>query len=130
MSTGAFGYVDVLNVAADASWRREEILTNNIANVDTPNYKRQDLSFTTYLRSAIEQAGDGSSTLTQRVNNIDYTGLAARTYTDQSELSYRMDGNNVDLSTENVELASEQLNYSALIDSMNNEFSRFKSVLS
>ena len=36
---------------------------------------------------------------------------------------------NVDLSTENVELASEQINYNALIDSMNNEFSRFKSVL-
>jgi flagellar basal-body rod protein FlgB len=45
-------------------------------------------------------------------------------------LSYRLDGNNVDLSTENVELAAEQLNYSALIDSMNNEFSRYKTVLS
>ena len=39
------------------------------------------------------------------------------------------DGNNVDLSTENVELAAEQINYNALIDSMNNEFSRFKAVL-
>ena len=46
-----------------------------------------------------------------------------------STLDYRLDGNNVDLSTENVELASEQLNYNALIDSMNNEFSRMKSVL-
>ena len=38
-------------------------------------------------------------------------------------LSYRIDGNNVDLSTENVELAAEQINYNALIDSMNNELS-------
>jgi flagellar basal-body rod protein FlgB len=52
-----------------------------------------------------------------------------RTYTDNSTLSYRLDGNNVDLSTENVELASEQLNYNGLIDSMNNEFTRFKAVL-
>ena len=91
MNSGAFGYVDVLKTAADASWLREEVLTNNIANVDTPNYKRQDVEFTT--------------------------------------LSYRMDGNNVDLSTENAELAAEQINYNALIDSMNNEFTRMKAVL-
>ena len=114
MSTGAFGYVNLLKSAADASWTREEVLTNNIANVDTPNYKRQDVEFSSYLANALQRSGKNSASLTQRVN---------------STLSYRTDGNNVDLSTENVELASEQINYNALIDSMNNEFSRFKAVL-
>ncbi len=129
MSSGMFGYVNVLKAAADASWTREEVLTNNIANVDTPNYKRQDVDFTTYLRSALSRTNGGSSSLTNRVNNLNYNDIAIRTYTDNSTLSYRLDGNNVDLSTENVELASEQINYNALIDSMNNEFSRFKTVL-
>ncbi len=129
MSSGMFGFVNVLKAAADASWTREEVLTNNIANVDTPNYKRQDVDFTTYLRSALQRTNGGSSSLTNRVNNINYNDIAIRTYTDNSTLSYRLDGNNVDLSTENVELASEQINYNALIDSMNNEFSRFKTVL-
>ena len=129
MSSGMFGYVNVLKVAADASWTREEVLTNNIANVDTPNYKRQDVDFTTYLNSALSRTNGGSSSLTNRVNNINYNDVAIRTYTDNSTLSYRTDGNNVDLSTENVELAAEQINYNALIDSMNNEFSRFKAVL-
>lgn len=129
MSSGMFGFVNVLKAAADASWTREEVLTNNIANVDTPNYKRQDVDFTTYLRSALSRTNGGSSSLTNRVNNINYNDIAIRTYTDNSTLSYRLDGNNVDLSTENVELASEQINYNALIDSMNNEFSRFKTVL-
>ena len=129
MNLGAFGYVNVLKTAADASWLREEVLTNNIANVDTPNYKRQDVDFTTYLRSALSRTNGGSSSLTNRVNNLNYNDIAIRTYTDNSTLSYRLDGNNVDLSTENVELASEQINYNALIDSMNNEFSRFKTVL-
>ena len=124
-----FGFVNVLKAAADASWTREEVLTNNIANVDTPNYKRQDVDFTTYLRSALSRTNGGSSSLTNRVNNLNYNDVAIRTYTDNSTLSYRLDGNNVDLSTENVELASEQINYNALIDSMNNEFSRFKTVL-
>ena len=129
MSSGMFGFVYVLKAAADASWTREEVLTNNIANVDTPNYKRQDVDFTTYLRSALSRTNGGSSSLTNRVNNLNYNDIAIRTYTDNSTLSYRLDGNNVDLSTENVELASEQINYNALIDSMNNEFSRFKTVL-
>lgn len=129
MSTGAFGYVNLLKSAADASWTREEVLTNNIANVDTPNYKRQDVEFSSYLANALQRSGKNSSSLTQRVNNVDYKDISIRIYTDNSTLSYRTDGNNVDLSTENVELASEQINYNALIDSMNNEFSRFKSVL-
>lgn len=129
MSSGMFGFVNVLKAAADASWTREEVLTNNIANVDTPNYKRQDVDFTTYLRSALSRTNGGSSSLTNRVNNLNYNDIAIKTYTDNSTLSYRLDGNNVDLSIENVELASEQINYNALIDSMNNEFSRFKTVL-
>jgi flagellar basal-body rod protein FlgB len=129
MNSGAFGYVDVLKTAADASWLREEVLTNNIANVDTPNYKRQDVEFTTYLKSALEQAGTPTSTLTQKVNEANLSGITTRTYTENTTLSYRMDGNNVDLSTENAELAAEQINYNALIDSMNNEFTRMKAVL-
>ena len=112
-----------------ASWLREEVLTNNIANVDTPNYKRQDVEFTTYLKSALEQAGTPASTLTQKVNEANLSGITTRTYTENTTLSYRMDGNNVDLSTENAELAAEQINYNALIDSMNNEFTRMKAVL-
>ena len=129
MSSGIFGYVNVLKSAADASWLREEVLSNNIANVDTPNYKRQDVEFKTYLNSAIEQSGKPKATLTQKINNVDLSNITTRTYTDNSAHSYRKDGNNVDLSTENVELAAEQINYNALIDSMNNEFSRFKAVL-
>ena len=129
MGTGIFGYVNVLKTAADASWLREEVLTNNIANVDTPGYKRQDVEFEKYLKSAIEKSGGPQSTLTQKINAVDLSTVTSRTYTENKGLPYRLDGNNVDLSTENVELAAEQLKYNALIDSMNNEFSRFKSVL-
>jgi flagellar basal-body rod protein FlgB len=129
MGSDAFSYVNVLKTAADASWMREQVLTNNIANVDTPNYKRQDVEFKSYLKSAIEQSGSAAATLSQKVKNTDLGSVNTRTYTDNATLSYRLDGNNVDLSTENVELAAEQLNYSALVDSMNNEFTRIKSVL-
>ena len=63
MSTGAFGYVNLLKSAADASWTREEVLTNNIANVDTPNYKRQDVEFSSYLANALQRSGKNSASL-------------------------------------------------------------------
>ncbi|MBS1338261.1 MAG: flagellar basal body rod protein FlgB, partial [Lachnospira sp.] len=78
MSSGIFGYVNVLKSAADASWLREEVLSNNIANVDTPNYKRQDVEFKTYLNSAIEQSGKPNATLTQKINNVDLSNIKTR----------------------------------------------------
>ena len=44
-NSSAFNYINVLDKAADAANTRNEILSNNIANVDTPNYKRKDVSF-------------------------------------------------------------------------------------
>lgn len=128
--SGAFGYVDVLTKVADSSWLRNEVLSNNIANVDTPNYKRQDVAFATYLNSALESSGGANSTLTQKVNNANLDSVTSKIYKDNSTLSYRSDGNNVDIETENVELASNQINYDALLDSMSNEFTRMKAVLS
>ena len=129
ITSGAFGYIDVLTKAADASWTREQVITNNISNNDTPGYKRKDVTFARQLNSVIQSPTNPYSTLTQRVNNADLSLAKARVYTDNATLSYRLDGNNVDIETENAELASEQINYNALIDSMTNEFSRVKSVL-
>ena len=53
LSTDAFNYVNVLDKAADASWSRENILTNNIANVNTPGYKRKDLNFENTLKTEL-----------------------------------------------------------------------------
>ena len=45
ISSDAFGYINLLDGAADASWQRETLIMNNIANNDTPGYKRQDIEF-------------------------------------------------------------------------------------
>ena len=58
--SGAFGYVNVLSSAADAAWTRNEVLNNNIANVDTPGYKRQDMVFETLLQNEIGRQGKTS----------------------------------------------------------------------
>ena len=125
IGSGSYNYINVLQQAADASWLRNTILTNNIANVDTPNYKRQDVQFETYL---IEQLA-GGDTMDSYVNDMDLSTLEPTIYTDQSNLSYRLDGNNVDIDTENVELASEQIKYEALTNSINAEFTRMRQAM-
>ena len=55
--------------------------------------------------------------------------VTGRVYTDSVSFSYRIDGNNVDMDTENVELASNQIKYNALIESVSQEFARLKSVI-
>ena len=52
-STNVFDYVNVLDKAADASWLRNDAISNNLANADTPNYKRQDVDFESQLKQAM-----------------------------------------------------------------------------
>ncbi len=120
--SNAYNYINVLGKAADASWTRNDILANNIANADTPNFKRKDVQFETYLADAVA----GTDSLDETVANIDLNELNATTYVEQVGLSYRYDGNNVDIHTENVELAKNQLKYYTLMNSMTQEFSRLK----
>ena len=122
IDSGAYNYINVLQKAADASWLRNTILSNNIANVDTPNFKRQDVQFETYL---IEQMA-GGDTMDSYVDGMDLSTLSATIYTDNSDLSYRMDGNNVDIDTENAELAKNQIKYNVMTDSISQEFSRLR----
>ena len=45
INSNVFDYVNVLDKAADAAWLRNEVISNNIDNADTPGYKRQDVDF-------------------------------------------------------------------------------------
>ena len=125
--SGAFNYINVLDKAADASWIRNEAISNNIANVDTPGYKRQDVNFEEQLRKAMKNSRYTS--IDERVAKVDLDRLNPITYRDHSMLSYRLDGNNVDIDTENVELASNQIRYQGLTDSITKHFEGLQSVM-
>lgn len=126
INSNIYDYVNVLDKAADASWMRQEAISNNIANVNTPGYKRQDVAFEDSLQEAISNSRYRSTD--EKVANLSKVDLRIRSYTDSSGFSYRLDGNNVDIDTENAALARNQLKYNALVDSINHEFSMIKAV--
>ena len=127
INSNAFSYINVLDRAADASWTRETVIGNNIANVDTPGYKRQDVAFEDVLKRELKSSK--YDTLQKAVDNVSSNKLEGRTYTDYASYSYRLDGNNVDIDTENVELASEQLRYQTLTSAVSNEFTRMNTAM-
>ncbi len=128
ISTDAYSYINVLDKAADASWLREQTITNNIANVDTPGYKRKDVDFESVLQR--ELGNSQYTSLDDKVKNLDLSELGVSTYTDSASYSYRIDENNVDIDTENVELASEQIRYQALTENcITSEFNRLSTAL-
>lgn len=129
ISSDAFGFLNALDNTADVSWQRQTLIMNNIANDDTPGYKRQDIEFESVLRNELLATHERS--LERAVNKLDDDDnhVEGIEYTDYKNYSYRLDGNNVDMDTENVELASEQLRYQTLMTSITNEVNRFKSVI-
>ncbi len=130
IGSDAYNYVNVLNKAASASWTKNEIIANNLANVDTPDYKRKDLEFESFLAEALTDTT--TRNMDKKVANLNsnLSSLKPRIYTEYSSLSYRYDGNNVDVDTESAYLADNQIRYYTLLDSMTHEFNRLKSVLS
>jgi flagellar basal-body rod protein FlgB len=126
-TSGVFDYINVLGTSLDATAKRGSIISNNIANVNTPNYKREDISFETELKNAFVNAE--GNTVDSRVKNLNLSTLGQNVYTDYSELSYRYDGNNVDIDTENGILAKTQIKYNGLIELLNKDFDALQSVM-
>lgn len=127
INSSLFNYVNVLDKAADACSVRGQLISNNMANVNTPNYKRQDIEFNSFLEAAL---ADGN-TLDEAVANVQdhLMEMNGVVYTDNSNLSYRLDGNNVSIDTEEVYQTENSIRYQALIEQMSHEFSRMKAVI-
>lgn len=127
IQTNVFDYVRVLDKAADASWLRNDAIANNIANVDTPGYKRQDVAFESVLKKALGM--NRYKSMDEKVADLRTNRLRVRTYTDYSNYSYRIDGNNVDIDNESSMLAENQLKYQGLITAINHEFTNLQTVM-
>ena len=127
LKSGVFDYADVINKAADASWLRHQAIANNIANIDTPGYKRVDVDFESVLEYELRHFQ--YEPLDVKVKNVHLNRLDVGTYVDAPDYSYRIDKNNVDIDQEASQLAKNQIKYQGLINSMSSEFSRTRTAI-
>ena len=118
--SGADSY---LQAAMSGLAARQRTIANNIANVDTPNFKASEVRFEDALKSAISR-GQANSTADQSSLNrsISRSSLLDATST-------RADGNNVDIDREMELLGEANLNYSALTQVMSTRIGILRSVI-
>jgi flagellar basal-body rod protein FlgB len=105
--------LDIIELCLNVSTLRHRLYSNNIANVDTPGYKKYRVAFEDFLRHALE---DGNTDIEPRVYRI-------------TETSFRNDGNNVNLDEEIVLMNQNALRYQALSQFAKWCFDRYYTVL-
>ena len=124
--------IDIGNRAMAAASLRHEVLSNNIANVNTPYFRRSHVRFEDLLK---QELGLDDNPLMKVVRTHDrhmpiaFREKARPVIEQDATTNMRLDGNNVDIDIEMAEVAKNQLYYSALATALGGHISKLKSVI-
>ncbi|MCT6923540.1 MULTISPECIES: flagellar basal body rod protein FlgB [Bacillales] len=106
---------------------KHKTIANNIANVDTPNYKAKDVSF----RSMLE--GAKQTSIAANKNDVRHYDFDAEQFKsgvfDYANLRARHNGNGVNMDAEQAKLAENTIYYNALIDRVNGKLNTLNTVI-
>ena len=128
--------VDVVHRAMDASMVRREVLADNLANAETPNFKRSDVNFESQLKRALDTKKqrpplEMALTHPKHISNwkeLDYREVQPRRVLDYASTS-KNNGNNVDAEQEVMRLLENQMLYTLLAQAETFEFSQINLAL-
>ncbi|NLG52653.1 MAG: flagellar basal body rod protein FlgB [Clostridiales bacterium] len=120
-----FNKLNLLGLELDAVWKQSEVTGTNIANAEVPGYKAKKLRFESVLGSMLDTSGnkmkatraghsDGRVKYSSPVITVDYG------------TSMRLDGNNVDVENEMVQLADSNIKYGFLVQKASKEISKIR----
>lgn len=120
--------VSTLENALNYSSMKQKIVSQNIANVDTPNYKAKDVSFKAAFEEALGQSFKTKRTDARHYDfkntNGSYPGIVVK-----KNLNYNANGNSVDLDKEMADLATNQIYFNALTERINGKFNSLQTVI-
>lgn len=97
---------------------RQELLSSNIANADTPNYKARDIDFAGALKDAMLGAGGKLSVAQSTPLHLQGTAgnsLMGAPVLYRRPLQPSGDGNTVDMDVERAQFADNALRYEASV---------------
>lgn len=118
---------ELIKNAMSVSNERAQLISNNIANVNTPNYKVKRVDFENLLNQSVENARQLTITNSRHIGaNKKNLGKI----TEQSNQTVRENGNNVDLDIEMLNQSTNALYYSALTAQLNGRLSMYNIVTS
>lgn len=123
-----------LAYALDGLALRQKTTANNIANIDTPEYKAQHVSFESQLQAALDH-GESDNSLPLATTNRRHISMGQPSFdpstmiVQQDSNSLRNDGNNVDIDLEMTTLAETSLRYQALTQLSGMKISLLKNIV-
>lgn len=120
------GTQSLLEQGMDYAALRNDVLANNIANVDTPGFKRSEVIFKQNVKKVLQKQSDhGTLNLASNRHKTNQSVKALIStqpeIVEMKDTSYRNDGNNVDIDVEMTKLNKNKLFYDALGTCMSNE---------
>ncbi len=108
----------------DCLWQKQMVISDNMANVETPGYKARYVTFEDELQQKISLAkGKGKNAMRAGIE-----GTRANIHFSENE-STRADGNNVQMDAEQAEEAKTVLHYNYMVKALNDDISRYRSVI-
>lgn len=123
--------IGILKKAMDTASLRQKVMANNIANVNTQGYKSRKVSFEETMKSAM-CLSDGMALQKTNQSHLgsdeEWASVQPEIVRDES-VSQRLDGNNVDIESEMVGMAANQLLYNALAQQVSNKISVLRYVI-
>ncbi|HEY9724431.1 MAG TPA: flagellar basal body rod protein FlgB [Oscillatoriaceae cyanobacterium] len=135
MLDSLFSNLPVLSASLDGLTQRQQAIGENVANADTPGYKRIEVSYEAKLRAAIQ--GDQGDGLPLEVNDArQFTlGPSANLSNFQPDVrrvtneDYRNDKNDVDIEMEMANLANTNITYNTLATLTKDKFDDLKTIM-
>ncbi|MBU1664314.1 MAG: flagellar basal body rod protein FlgB [Gammaproteobacteria bacterium] len=113
--------------------RRQEVLSSNIANSDTPNYKARDMDFAAALKSAMGATGGSLDLARSSARHIEAGGaggMANGVLKYRSSVQPSLDGNTVDMDVERAHFTENSLHYQFLLDRAAGQFKTLSMAIS
>ncbi len=122
----------LLGAAMTGLATRQRVISNNVANVDTPDFKASTVSFEQALRRAANR-GDGGFKMFSVANAVagpdDGPANVVPEVVRLDDTTQRRDGNNVDIDQEMVELAETNVTYNALAQLTNSRMQVLRTII-
>lgn len=108
----------------DTAWTKQNLTLENIANVDTPGYKSKYVVFEDLLQSRLaEFDGDSKAKASEIRKVVEQTNMSIF---DSRAESARLDGNNVNLDVEELELSRNVYEYQFALRQVTEQLTRLR----
>jgi flagellar basal-body rod protein FlgB len=132
-ATCAMRTIDICHKGLDTAMLRQRVISDNIANINTPYFKKSHVTYEYYLQQALHEKGKMVNKVTAPGHIVwggepDPTSVSAGLVIEPDTI-YKNDGNNVDINAEMTDLSKNTIQYEAIATRISSKFQLLNTVI-